>query len=138
MVRGRRADIFLWDADHEGAFAWSDDLAPAASGLAETLSTPPTEANGDTVPVQSVKEASSVSRRATPVQRLRDLVKSPMRDVMIHDPGARSHRAPLRLVLRPNGSCCQLIRRADPVSCLGAAVFCELLHPRERDAGDRQ
>jgi len=30
------------------------------------------------------------------------------------------------------------LSQADPVSCLGAAVFCELLHPRERDAGDRE
>jgi imidazolonepropionase len=28
MVRGRLADMVLWDADHEGAFAWSYGLAP--------------------------------------------------------------------------------------------------------------
>jgi imidazolonepropionase len=28
MVRGRLADIVLWDADHEGAFAWDYDLEP--------------------------------------------------------------------------------------------------------------
>jgi imidazolonepropionase len=28
MVRGRLADIVLWDADHEGAFAWDYDLQP--------------------------------------------------------------------------------------------------------------
>jgi imidazolonepropionase len=28
MVRGRLADIVLWDADHEGAFAWSYGLRP--------------------------------------------------------------------------------------------------------------
>lgn len=28
MVRGRVADIVLWDADHEGAFAWSYGLRP--------------------------------------------------------------------------------------------------------------
>jgi imidazolonepropionase len=28
MVRGRLADIVLWDADHEGAFAWSYGLQP--------------------------------------------------------------------------------------------------------------
>jgi imidazolonepropionase len=28
MVRGRLADIVLWDADHEGAFAWSYGLKP--------------------------------------------------------------------------------------------------------------
>ena len=28
MVRGRLADIVLWDADHEGAFAWSYGLTP--------------------------------------------------------------------------------------------------------------
>ena len=29
MVRGRFADIVLWDADHEGAFAWSYGLKPS-------------------------------------------------------------------------------------------------------------
>jgi imidazolonepropionase len=29
MVRGRLADIVLWDADHEGAFAWSYGLKPS-------------------------------------------------------------------------------------------------------------
>jgi imidazolonepropionase len=28
MVRGRLADMVLWDADHEGAFLWSFGLAP--------------------------------------------------------------------------------------------------------------
>jgi len=28
MVRGRLADIVLWDADHEGAFAWNYGLVP--------------------------------------------------------------------------------------------------------------
>jgi imidazolonepropionase len=28
MVRGRLADIVLWDADHEGAFAWNYGLQP--------------------------------------------------------------------------------------------------------------
>jgi imidazolonepropionase len=28
MVRGRLADIVLWDADHEGAFAWNYGWAP--------------------------------------------------------------------------------------------------------------
>ncbi len=28
MVRGRLADIVLWDADHEGAFAWAYGLKP--------------------------------------------------------------------------------------------------------------
>jgi imidazolonepropionase len=28
MVRGRLADMVLWDADHEGAFVWSYGLAP--------------------------------------------------------------------------------------------------------------
>jgi imidazolonepropionase len=28
MVRGRLADLVLWDADHEGAFAWSYGLRP--------------------------------------------------------------------------------------------------------------
>ena len=28
LVRGRLADIVLWDADHEGAFAWNYGLAP--------------------------------------------------------------------------------------------------------------
>jgi imidazolonepropionase len=28
MARGRLADIVLWDADHEGAFAWSYGLRP--------------------------------------------------------------------------------------------------------------
>ncbi len=28
MVRGRLADIVLWDADHEGAFAWNYGLSP--------------------------------------------------------------------------------------------------------------
>ena len=28
MVRGRYADIVAWDADHEGAFAWSYGLRP--------------------------------------------------------------------------------------------------------------
>ena len=28
MVRGRLADMVLWDADHEGAFVWSFGLAP--------------------------------------------------------------------------------------------------------------
>jgi len=28
MVRGRLADIVLWNADHEGAFAWDYDLEP--------------------------------------------------------------------------------------------------------------
>jgi imidazolonepropionase len=28
MVRGRLADIVLWDADHEGAFAWDYNLQP--------------------------------------------------------------------------------------------------------------
>jgi imidazolonepropionase len=28
MVRGRLADMVLWDADHEGAFAWSYGLTP--------------------------------------------------------------------------------------------------------------
>ena len=28
MVRGRLADLVLWDADHEGAFVWSYGLAP--------------------------------------------------------------------------------------------------------------
>ena len=28
MVRGRLADIVAWDADHEGAFAWSYGLRP--------------------------------------------------------------------------------------------------------------
>jgi imidazolonepropionase len=28
MVRGRLADIVLWDADHEGAFAWNYSLQP--------------------------------------------------------------------------------------------------------------
>jgi imidazolonepropionase len=28
MVRGRPADMVRWDADHEGAFAWSYGLAP--------------------------------------------------------------------------------------------------------------
>ena len=28
MVRGRLADIVLWDADHEGAFAWNFGLHP--------------------------------------------------------------------------------------------------------------
>jgi len=28
MVRGRLADIVLWDADHEGAFAWTFGLQP--------------------------------------------------------------------------------------------------------------
>jgi len=28
MVRGRLADIVLWDADHEGAFAWNYGLTP--------------------------------------------------------------------------------------------------------------
>jgi imidazolonepropionase len=28
MVRGRYADIVAWDADHEGAFAWSYGLKP--------------------------------------------------------------------------------------------------------------
>ena len=28
MVRGRLADMVLWDADHEGAFAWSYGLLP--------------------------------------------------------------------------------------------------------------
>ncbi|HZC39263.1 MAG TPA: amidohydrolase family protein, partial [Streptosporangiaceae bacterium] len=28
MVRGKYADIVLWDADHEGAFAWSYGLRP--------------------------------------------------------------------------------------------------------------
>ena len=28
MVRGRFADIVAWDADHEGAFAWSYGLKP--------------------------------------------------------------------------------------------------------------
>ena len=29
MVRGRLADIVLWDADHEGAFAWAYGLKPS-------------------------------------------------------------------------------------------------------------
>ena len=29
MTRGRLADIVLWDADHEGAFAWSYGLKPS-------------------------------------------------------------------------------------------------------------
>jgi imidazolonepropionase len=29
MVRGRYADIVLWDADHEGAFAWAYGLQPS-------------------------------------------------------------------------------------------------------------
>ena len=29
MVRGRYADIVLWDADHEGAFAWAYGLKPS-------------------------------------------------------------------------------------------------------------
>lgn len=29
MARGRLADIVAWDADHEGAFAWSYDLKPS-------------------------------------------------------------------------------------------------------------
>ena len=28
MVRGRLADMVLWDADHEGAFVWSYGLTP--------------------------------------------------------------------------------------------------------------
>jgi imidazolonepropionase len=28
MTRGRLADIVLWDADHEGAFAWNYNLQP--------------------------------------------------------------------------------------------------------------
>jgi imidazolonepropionase len=28
MARGRYADIVAWDADHEGAFAWSYGLRP--------------------------------------------------------------------------------------------------------------
>ena len=28
LVRGRLADIVLWDADHEGAFAWNYGLQP--------------------------------------------------------------------------------------------------------------
>jgi imidazolonepropionase len=28
LVRGRYADIVAWDADHEGAFAWSYGLRP--------------------------------------------------------------------------------------------------------------
>jgi imidazolonepropionase len=28
MVRGKYADIVAWDADHEGAFAWSYGLQP--------------------------------------------------------------------------------------------------------------
>jgi imidazolonepropionase len=28
MARGRYADIVAWDADHEGAFAWSYGLKP--------------------------------------------------------------------------------------------------------------
>jgi imidazolonepropionase len=28
MMRGRFADIVAWDADHEGAFAWSYGLKP--------------------------------------------------------------------------------------------------------------
>jgi imidazolonepropionase len=28
MVRGRLADMVLWDADHEGAFAWTYGLRP--------------------------------------------------------------------------------------------------------------
>jgi imidazolonepropionase len=28
LVRGRYADMVLWDADHEGAFAWSYGLKP--------------------------------------------------------------------------------------------------------------
>ena len=28
MVRGRLADMVLWDADHEGAFVWSFGLTP--------------------------------------------------------------------------------------------------------------
>jgi imidazolonepropionase len=28
MGRGRLADIVAWDADHEGAFAWSHGLRP--------------------------------------------------------------------------------------------------------------
>jgi imidazolonepropionase len=32
MVRGRYADIVAWDADHEGAFAWSYGLKPLRVG----------------------------------------------------------------------------------------------------------
>ncbi len=28
MARGRAADIVAWDADHEGAFAWSFGMQP--------------------------------------------------------------------------------------------------------------
>jgi imidazolonepropionase len=34
MARGRLADIVAWDADHEGAFAWSYGLRPNRIWLA--------------------------------------------------------------------------------------------------------
>src|SRR6202012_142098 len=33
MVRGRLADMVLWDADHEGAFVWSYGLTPRRAWL---------------------------------------------------------------------------------------------------------
>ena len=38
MARGRYADIVAWDADHEGAFAWSTASSRSGSGAAASRS----------------------------------------------------------------------------------------------------
>jgi imidazolonepropionase len=40
MAPGRYADIVAWDADHEGAFAWSYGLPRCASGAVASPSWP--------------------------------------------------------------------------------------------------